>query len=107
MFMDRHVVHSAVHGARVDTVLDHARVGAWADVAAAVALGFNVNARSTSAPRGPTTLHFAASWGHAPTVRLLLSKGADPNAKDWDWGGNGGGPTPLWCVGLRGCVVGG
>jgi ankyrin repeat protein/ketosteroid isomerase-like protein len=46
-------------------------------VALLIELGFNVNARSRTAP-----LHEAAMRGNLPVIRLLLEHGADPNVRD-------------------------
>ncbi len=46
-------------------------------VALLIELGFNVNARSRTAP-----LHEAAMRGNLPVIRLLLEHGADPNLRD-------------------------
>jgi len=42
-----------------------------------IELGFDVNARSRTAP-----LHEAAMRGNVPVIRLLLDHGADPNIHD-------------------------
>jgi Ankyrin repeats (3 copies) len=46
-------------------------------VALLIELGFDVNARSRTAP-----LHEAAMRGNLPVIRLLLDHGADPNVRD-------------------------
>jgi ketosteroid isomerase-like protein len=46
-------------------------------VALLLELGFDVNARSRTAP-----LHEAAMRGNVPVIRLLLEHGADPNIRD-------------------------
>ena len=46
-------------------------------VALLIELGFNINARSRTAP-----LHEAALRGNLPVIRLLLQHGADPNLRD-------------------------
>jgi hypothetical protein len=46
-------------------------------VALLIELGFDVNARSRTAP-----LHEAAMRGNLPVIRLLLEHGADPNLRD-------------------------
>jgi ankyrin repeat protein len=50
---------------------------------------------------GRTLLHTASAVGDLTTVQLLLSLGADPDAAD------GGGHTPLYCVGNQCKAVGG
>jgi ankyrin repeat protein len=54
--------------------------------------GADIEARSK--PGGFTPLEFAAQFGRPDTVRLLLSRGADPNARD-DHSG-----TALHCAAL-------
>ena len=48
-----------------------------------------------------TLLHDAAAAGSLPTVELLLRLGADPDSRD------GGGHTPLYCLGNECAVEGG
>ncbi|HMM37001.1 MAG TPA: ankyrin repeat domain-containing protein, partial [Thermoanaerobaculia bacterium] len=43
-----------------------------------------------AAPSMPSPLFLAAESGHAPTVALLLAKGADPNVR------GPGGAAPIW-----------
>lgn len=50
---------------------------------------------------GRTLLHDAAAVGNLAVVELLLSVGADPNSQE------GGGHTPLYCVGNQCMVEGG
>lgn len=50
---------------------------------------------------GRTLLHDAAAAGNLAVVELLLSLGADPNSQD------GGGHTPLYCVGNECAIEGG
>jgi ankyrin repeat protein len=65
-------------------------------------LGFPVGARRDD---GATALHAAAYAGSAPVVRLLLDRGADPEARDgqWestalDWAVVGSGYRPQTCA---------
>jgi len=63
----------------VEELWDAARAGDEARVTAALDTGADVNARSRY---GATALTFAADRGQLPIVRLLLQRGADPNAQD-------------------------
>lgn len=60
----------------VDRLLDLARDGATADLAAAVDAGVPVD---TSDPAGNSLLMLAAYHGHVETVRALVERGADPD----------------------------
>ncbi len=72
----------------MDTTIDRASGGRWADVQASIAAGFHVGtAHSWSRS---TLLHEAAFQNHASMTELLLMAGADPNARDRY------GVTPLW-----------
>jgi uncharacterized protein len=67
-------------------------------VASAIALVENGADVRVADRRGNTPLHIAAQIGDAEFVRLLLAKGADPNARNakaLQRGGPGGGPFRL------------
>ena len=57
--------------------------GNAAAITAALAEGADVNARND---RGTTALYIACERGNAETAKLLLDHGADPDAKDLEWG---------------------
>ena len=81
---------------RVDVVMMRVQYGWWNAVPSAVDAGLPINTGNSS--RRETLLHMAAGFfsKHGthecdlPTVRLLLSKGADPHARCL------AGITPLW-----------
>jgi hypothetical protein len=60
-----------------DQLIRAAEQDSYDAVALLIELGFNVNARSRTAP-----LHEAAMRGNLPVIRLLLEHGADPNLRD-------------------------
>ena len=60
-----------------DQLVRAAEQDSHAAVALLIELGFDVNARSRTAP-----LHEAAMRGNLPVIRLLLDHGADPNIHD-------------------------
>jgi ankyrin repeat protein/ketosteroid isomerase-like protein len=60
-----------------DQLVRAAEQDSYDAVALLIELGFNVNARSRTAP-----LHEAAMRGNLPVIRLLLEHGADPNLRD-------------------------
>lgn len=60
-----------------DQLLRAAEQDSYDAVALLIELGFDVNARSPTAP-----LHEAAMRGNVPVIRLLLDHGADPNILD-------------------------
>jgi hypothetical protein len=60
-----------------DQLVRAAEQNRYAAVALLIELGFDVNARSRTAP-----LHEAAMRGNLPVTRLLLDHGADPNIHD-------------------------
>ena len=60
-----------------DQLVRAAEQDSYDAVALLIELGFNVNARSRTAP-----LHEAAMRGNLPAIRLLLEHGADPNLRD-------------------------
>jgi ketosteroid isomerase-like protein len=60
-----------------DQLVRAAEQNSYDAVALLIALGFDVNARSRTAP-----LHEAAMRGNVPVIRLLLDHGADPNIRD-------------------------
>jgi hypothetical protein len=60
-----------------DQLVRAAEQGSHEAVALLIELGFDVNARSRTAP-----LHEAAMRGNLPVIRLLLDHGADPNVHD-------------------------
>jgi len=43
--------------------------------------GASVELKSSSRAKSMTALHFAAEWGHAPMIQLLLDRGASPHAQ--------------------------
>jgi Ankyrin repeats (many copies) len=60
-----------------DQLVRAAEQNSYDAVALLIELGFDVNARSRTAP-----LHEAAMRGNLPVIRLLLDHGADPNIHD-------------------------
>jgi hypothetical protein len=60
-----------------DQLVRAAEQNSYDAVAVLIDLGFDVNARSRTAP-----LHAAAMRGDLPVIRLLLDHGADPNIRD-------------------------
>jgi ketosteroid isomerase-like protein len=60
-----------------DQLVRAAEQNSYDAVAVLIELGFDVNARSRTAP-----LHEAAMRGNLPVIRLLLDHGADPNIHD-------------------------
>ena len=60
-----------------DQLVRAAEQNSYDAVALLIELGFDVNARSRTAP-----LHEAAMRGNLPVIRLLLDHGADPNLRD-------------------------
>jgi hypothetical protein len=68
-------------------------VGATDAVALVLDLGFPIESRGSD---GGIALHAAAYGGQAATVRLLLERGADREARDTTWGG-----TPLEWAAVR------
>jgi ankyrin repeat protein len=60
-----------------DQLVRAAEQDSYEAVAVLIELGFDVNARSRTAP-----LHEAAMRGNLPVIRLLLDHGADPNIHD-------------------------
>jgi ankyrin repeat protein len=60
-----------------DQLVRAAEQDSYEAVAVLIELGFDVNARSRTAP-----LHEAAMRGNLPVIRLLLDRGADPNIHD-------------------------
>jgi len=60
-----------------DQLVRAAEQNSYEGVAVLIELGFDVNARSRTAP-----LHEAAMRGNLPVIRLLLDHGADPNIHD-------------------------
>ncbi len=60
-----------------DQLVRAAEQNSYEAVAVLIELGFDVNARSRTAP-----LHAAAMRGNLPMIRLLLDHGADPNIHD-------------------------
>ena len=62
---------------RPDQLVRAAEQNSYEAVALLIELGFDVNARSRTAP-----LHEAAMRGNLPVIRLLLDHGADPNMHD-------------------------
>jgi ketosteroid isomerase-like protein len=60
-----------------DQLVRAAEQDSYGAVAVLIELGFDVNARSRTAP-----LHEAAMRGNLPVIRLLLEHGADPNLRD-------------------------
>ncbi len=89
----------------IDAVFEAASWARWGAVADVIAGGFPLNAKGRR--QQYTILHFAAgtSFGtcgacvsHAPTARLALAAGADPNATSVV------GLTPLCCAAMYGTV---
>jgi ketosteroid isomerase-like protein len=64
-------------GRSPDQLVRAAEQDSYDAVALLIELGFDVNARSRTAP-----LHEAAMRGNLPVIRLLLEHGADPNLRD-------------------------
>ncbi len=64
-----------------DQLVRAAEQNSYVAVALLIELGFDVNARSRTAP-----LHEAAMRGNLPVIRLLLDHGADPNIHDTGYG---------------------
>jgi ankyrin repeat protein/ketosteroid isomerase-like protein len=60
-----------------DQLVRAAEQNSYEAVALLIELGFDVNARSRTAP-----LHEAAMRGNLPVIKLLLDHGADPNSHD-------------------------
>ena len=60
-----------------DQLVRAAEQNSYDAVAVLIELGFDVNARSRTAP-----LHEAAMRGNLDIIRLLLEHGADPNVRD-------------------------
>ena len=67
---------------RVDAVVDAARAQRWDEVHIAPDAGFPVNAADAE---GRTLAHWAAAFGHLPTLTRVLALGADPDARN-RWG---------------------
>ncbi len=67
-------------GRRPDQLVRAAGQDSYEAVALLIELGFDVNARTRTAP-----LHEAAMRGDIPVIRLLLDHGADPNMHDTDY----------------------
>ena len=72
-------VISCVAAAQPNDLLQAARAGRTKQMESALAGGAPVDSRDLS---GRTALMLAAESGHAAAVRLLLDRGADPNARD-------------------------
>jgi len=66
---------------RPDQLIRAAEKDSVAAVELLIELGFDVNARSRTAP-----LHEAAMHGNVEIIRLLLDHGADPNVRDGEFG---------------------
>jgi hypothetical protein len=66
---------------RPDQLIRAAERDSMAAVELLIELGFDVNARSRTAP-----LHEAAMHGNVEMLRLLLAHGADPNVRDREFG---------------------
>ena len=64
-----------------DQLIRAAEKDSMAAVELLIELGFDVNARSRTAP-----LHEAARHGNVEIIRLLLEHGADPNVRDGEFG---------------------
>jgi hypothetical protein len=73
------IVLTAVAAAQPTDLLQAARAGRTKEIETAIAAGAPVDGRDLS---GRTALMLAAENGHAAAVRLLLDRGADPNARD-------------------------
>lgn len=65
---------------------------------ARIILGARPELLETMSPSGLTALHFAAMYGHAGIVELLLKRGASINAR------NQSGSTPFYHAARSGCV---
>ena len=65
---------------RVDAVVVASRERQWDEVRAALDAGFPVNAAGAD---GRTLAHWAAWYGHLPTLTRLLALGADPDLRDF------------------------
>lgn len=78
----------------VDAVVGLALRQQWGEVEAVVRRGFPVNMAKSSI--GGSLMHATAAAGHAPTLRLLLSRGASVHTRDvWGY-------TPLYLAAFKG-----
>ena len=76
-------------GAAGSELADAAKARDWAQVAALLGAGADVDA---PLPDGATALHWAAYWDEANALERLIRAGADPNAR------NDYGAAPLWAA---------